>query len=214
MILSKYKNIFFDLDGTLVNTGEGIINGVFYTAKELQLKGITLDVAKKFVGPPLVESFMINCCLSKEEATNAAKIFRQYYAKTGIYECELYSGVEKTLKQLKNKGFNIYVATSKPTVFAVEILQRLGVAKYFNQIVGSNLDNTRSKKNEIIDSIILDNKLHRRESIMVGDKSQDIVGAYKSNIDSVGVLYGYGDLKEIEGASPTIIIKKIEDLLN
>lgn len=214
MLLDKYQNIIFDLDGTLANTGEGIINGVFYAANELNLKNVDLALAKRFVGPPLVESFMNHCGLTKEEATEAAKTFRVYYSKIGMYECELYSGIEETLKGLKEKGFDLYVATSKPEVFAIDILKRLGIASNFKEIVGSNLDNTRSKKNELIEAVIENNHLEKEKCIMVGDKMQDIVGAKLANIDSVGVLYGFGDYEEISSAKPTIMIKRIEELLS
>ena len=213
MLLDKYKYLFFDLDGTLVDTGEGIINSVFYCAEKLDIKGVTYDVAKQFVGPPLVDSFMKHFGFDKEKATLCAKTFREYYADKGKFECEAYENMIDVLKELKNRGYVLYVATSKPTVFAQEILDKLEMSQYFVEVVGSNLDNTRSKKVEVINYIIEKYDLNPNQCLMIGDKNSDINGAKQANIDSLGVLYGYGDYEEISNANPTIIIEKIEDII-
>ena len=214
MLLKKYKNILFDLDGTLIDTGEGIINAVFYCVKQRGMKEIDLDTAKRFVGPPLVESFKNVFGVNDEEAKECARVFRVYYADKGKLECIPYKDVKETLVELNKRGYKLFVATSKPTVFAKEILDKFELSSYFTEIVGSNLDNTRSKKNEIIDYIIDNYQLNRKETLMVGDKNNDIFGAKKSNLDSLGVLYGYGDQKEIEDAKPTLIIKTLSQILN
>lgn len=212
MNLDRYKYLLFDLDGTLVDTGEGIINSVFYCAEKLNIPNVTYDVAKQFVGPPLVESFIKHFGFDKEKATLCAKTFREYYAKKGKFECQLYDKISDVLYELKSSGFVLFVATSKPTVFATEILNKLQISQYFKEIVGSNLDNTRSKKVEIINYIIDKYKCNRIECLMIGDKNSDINGAKQAGIDSLGVLYGYGDYKEITESLPTYIINNIIEL--
>ena len=213
MLLDKYKYLLFDLDGTLVDTGEGIINSVFYCAEKLNFK-VSFDVAKQFVGPPLVDSFMKHFGFDKEKATLCARIFREYYAEKGKFECEAYENMIDVLKELKDRGYVLYVATSKPTVFAQEILDKLEMSQYFVEMVGSNLDNTRSKKVEVINYIIEKYNLNPNQCLMIGDKNSDINGAKKAGIDSLGVLYGYGDYQEINNATPTFIIQTISNLLD
>lgn len=212
MILNKYKNILFDFDGTLFDTGEGIINAVKYTIDKLKLKSIDRETIKRFVGPPLVESFMNVYGFDKEYATLCAKTFREYYSQKGLYECSPYDGIKNFLLGLKDRGYQLFVATSKPTVFAKDILKRNSMDNIFIDVVGSNLDNTRSKKGEIIEYTINNYHLNKKETIMVGDKSNDIIGAKNNNIDSIGVLYGYGDYKELEGAGATYIVNGLEEL--
>ena len=207
--LTKYKNILFDLDGTLVDTGKGIINSVYFCIKEKGLKNISLDEAKLFVGPPLVDSFMKVFKMDYENAVECTRSFRAYYAEKGKFECVLYPNVRNTLEKLVKDGFSLYIATSKPTVFAKEILDRFKIEHLFKDIIGSNLDNSLSKKNEIISFLIEKHKLEKMHTIMIGDKANDIFGARKAGIDSIGVLYGYGSIEEVSSASPLATISEI-----
>ena len=212
--MPKYKNILFDLDGTLVDTGEGIINGVFYACKEMSISQINLQTAKRFVGPPLVESFMNLCGLDKEQATLAAKTFRVYYADKGKYECEMYKNIDVVLQKLKENGFNLFVATSKPTIFAKDILEKLQLSPFFIEIAGSEMDNSRSKKYEIINYLVEKYHLSKDETLMVGDKSNDVIGGQKAEVDTLGVLYGYGDYEEISSSHPTLIKQDVLSILD
>lgn len=212
--LKKYKNILFDLDGTLVDTGEGIINSVYYCIKEKGLREVSLNEAKLFIGPPLIESFMNVFNMDLETAVDCAKVFRIYYSKKGKYECALYPGVRDILKELKENGFSLYVATSKPTIFAKEIMIHFDLVSLFEDIAGSNIDNSLSKKDEIINYLINNHALDKKETIMIGDKANDVVGARKAGIDSIGVLYGYGSFDEIYTVNPQTTIKRIADLIN
>ena len=213
MLLKKYKNILFDLDGTLIDTGEGIINSIFYCIKEKNLKKISLEEAKLFVGPPLMESFIRVFHLTEEEARECVKTFRIYYSKYGKLECSPYPYIKEVLETLLQRGYRLFVATSKPTVFAEEILLHFDLAKYFSDIVGSNLDNSRSKKVDIINYVIDNYNLKREDTLMIGDKDSDIFGAQKSGINSLGVLYGYGSLEEIKNACPTLMADNVEDII-
>ena len=207
----KQKHILFDLDGTIVRSDLGITKGV---QKSLEHFGIyeELDDLKKFVGPPMVESYTNFYGFSLEQYKEALDVFHDYYRSVGIFECELYDGIEEMLNSL-SKEYKLYVATSKPEREAKRVIEHFGLDKYFTFVGGSDGDfNTkRDTKTAVIEYVLETNKIMDRGfAIMVGDKSHDIVGAGNAGLKSVGVLYGYGDLEEFEGAN--YIVKNVEDL--
>ena len=207
----KQKHILFDLDGTTVRSDLGITKGV---QKSLEHFGIyeELDDLKKFVGPPMVESYTNFYGFSLEQYKEALDVFHDYYRTVGIFECELYEGIEEMLDSL-SKEYKLYVATSKPEREARRVIDHFGLDKYFTFVGGSDGDfNTkRATKTAVIEYVLETNKIMDRGfAIMVGDKSHDIVGAGNAGLKSVGVLYGYGDLEEFEGAN--YIVKNVEDL--
>ena len=207
----KQKHILFDLDGTIVRSDLGITKGV---QKSLEHFGIyeELDDLKKFVGPPMVESYTNFYGFSLEQYKEALDVFHDYYRTVGIFECELYEGIEEMLDSL-SKEYKLYVATSKPEREARRVIDHFGLDKYFTFVGGSDGDfNTkRATKTAVIEYVLETNKIMDRGfAIMVGDKSHDIVGAGNTGLKSVGVLYGYGDLEEFEGAN--YIVKNVEDL--
>ena len=207
----KQKHILFDLDGTIVRSDLGITKGV---QKSLEHFGIyeELDDLKKFVGPPMVESYTNFYGFSLEQYKEALDVFHDYYRTVGIFECELYEGIEEMLDSL-SKEYKLYVATSKPEREAIRVIEHFGLDKYFTFVGGSDGDfNTkRATKTAVIEYVLETNKIMDRGfAIMVGDKSHDIVGAGNAGLKSVGVLYGYGDLEEFEGAN--YIVKNVEDL--
>ena len=207
----KQKHILFDLDGTIVRSDLGITKGV---QKSLEHFGIyeELDDLKKFVGPPMVESYTNFYGFSLEQYKEALDVFHDYYRTVGIFECELYDGIEEMLDSL-SKEYKLYVATSKPEREARRVIDHFGLDKYFTFVGGSDGDfNTkRATKTAVIEYVLETNKIMDRGfAIMVGDKSHDIVGAGNAGLKSVGVLYGYGDLEEFEGAN--YIVKNVEDL--
>ena len=207
----KQKHILFDLDGTIVRSDLGITKGV---QKSLEHFGIyeELDDLKKFVGPPMVESYTNFYGFSLEQYKEALDVFHDYYRSVGIFECELYEGIEEMLDSL-SKEYKLYLATSKPEREARRVIEHFGLDKYFTFVGGSDGDfNTkRATKTAVIEYVLETNKIMDRGfAIMVGDKSHDIVGAGNAGLKSVGVLYGYGDLEEFEGAN--YIVKNVEDL--
>ena len=207
----KQKHILFDLDGTIVRSDLGITKGV---QKSLKHFGIyeELDDLKKFVGPPMVESYTNFYGFSLEQYNEALDVFHDYYRTVGIFECELYDGIEEMLDSL-SKEYKLYVATSKPEREAKRVIEHFGLDKYFTFVGGSDGDfNTkRATKPAVIEYVLETNKIMDRGfAIMVGDKSHDIVGAGNAGLKSIGVLYGYGGLEEFEGAN--YIVKNVEDL--
>jgi HAD hydrolase, family IA, variant 1 len=207
----KQKHILFDLDGTIVRSDLGITKGV---QKSLEHFGIyeELDDLKKFVGPPMVESYTNFYGFSLEQYKEALDVFHDYYRTVGIFECELYDGIEEMLDSL-SKEYKLYLATSKPEREARRVIEHFGLDKYFTFVGGSDGDfNTkRATKTAVIEYVLETNKIMDRGfAIMVGDKSHDIVGAGNAGLKSIGVLYGYGGLEEFEGAN--YIVKNVEDL--
>jgi HAD hydrolase, family IA, variant 1 len=207
----KQKHILFDLDGTIVRSDLGITKGV---QKSLEHFGIyeELDDLKKFVGPPMVESYTNFYGFSLEQYKEALDVFHDYYRTVGIFECELYDGIEEMLDSL-SKEYKLYLATSKPEREARRVIEHFGLDKYFTFVGGSDGDfNTkRATKTAVIEYVLETNKIMDRcFAIMVGDKSHDIVGAGNAGLKSIGVLYGYGGLEEFEGAN--YIVKNVEDL--
>lgn len=207
----KQKHILFDLDGTIVRSDLGITKGV---QKSLEHFGIyeELDDLKKFVGPPMVESYTNFYGFSLEQYKEALDVFHDYYRTVGIFECELYDGIEEMLDSL-SKEYKLYVATSKPEREARRVIEHFGLDKYFTFVGGSDGDSNtkRATKTAVIEYVLETNKIMDRGfAIMVGDKSHDIVGAGNAGLKSIGVLYGYGGLEEFEGAN--YIVKNVEDL--
>jgi len=211
--LKKYNVILFDLDGTLTDPGVGITNSV---AHALAKYGISVeDRAElyKFIGPPLTESFEKFYGFSSEEAKQAVEYYREYYKVKGIYENSVYAGIEKLLETLNENGKTLIVATSKPEIFAKEVLRHFGLDKYFFYIAGGNLDGTRTVKAEVIDYALNAGGVADKSTVvMVGDREHDIIGANKNGVDSIGVLFGYGSREELEAAGASYIAETVEDI--
>jgi phosphoglycolate phosphatase len=178
------------------------------------IKETDKEKLKVFVGPPLDESFMKYYGFDKEGAREAIENYRIYYRAKGIFEAPLYENVKETLEQLKKSGKELYVATSKPEVFAKQILEHWEIDHLFVDIAGSNLDGSKINKDEVIASLLERNGIKDKSRIlMVGDREHDVIGAKKQGLPSVGVLYGYGDYEELKNAGADYIIENITDLL-
>lgn len=209
--MSKYKVILFDLDGTLSDPKEGITKSVQYALDKMEIAESDLDKLERFIGPPLQVSFTEYYHFNEEETQKAIQFYRERFKEKGMYENMLYPDTRGLLQSLQEQGFILAVATSKPTVFAEQILEYFQIGKYFEMIVGSNLDGTRSAKAEIIQYIIDKYpKYTLEEFIMIGDRKHDLIGANKTGIDSIGVTYGYGSLEELNDEKPTFIADSLK----
>lgn len=201
-----YSTILFDLDGTLTDSEPGIINSIEYALKKYDIKIENKADLRKFLGPPLKESFKQFCGFSEEMAEQAVEFYREYFREKGIFENNVYQGVVELLETLKAQNKKLIVATSKPEPFTYRILEHFDLLKYFDFVAGSNMDNTRCKKDEVISYALNSCGITDLKSvIMIGDREHDIIGANKVGIASIGVLYGYGDLQELENAGATYI---------
>lgn len=198
----KYKYVLFDLDGTLTDSKEGITKSVQYALKKYGITVENLDSLEVFIGPPLKDSFMEYYNFDAEKAVKAIGYYREYFEEKGLYENKVYDNVEDLLVSLKKLGLKLIIATSKPTVFSETILKNFNLDKYFDAIVGSNLDGTRSKKGQVIEYALENcNITNLEEVVMVGDRKHDVIGAKGNNIDCIGVRYGYGSPEELKSAT-------------
>ena len=205
--------ILFDLDGTLTDPAIGITNAVMHALKKYGIAVSDRKELYKFIGPPLWDSFEKYCGFSKEEANTAVEYYREYYRDKGMFENQVYDGCEGLLKELKDNGKILIVATSKPEVFAEQILEHFGIAKYFTFIAGSTLDGSRVKKGDVIRYALESCKIiDGSQAIMIGDREHDIIGAKEMGLSSIGVLFGYGSRAELEEAGADFIVSTIEDI--
>ena len=209
-----YQYIFFDLDGTLTDPGEGITNSVAYALDKFNIRVEDKRSLYKFIGPPLQESFQKFYGFSKEQSLQAVEYYREYFRGTGIFENEVYDGVEEMLHSLKKEGKHILLATSKPEEFAKRILEHFQLMQYFDYVAGATMDGTRCKKGEIIQYAIDNYPVENlSDAVMVGDREHDILGARQVGMDSIGVLYGYGDYEELSKAGANYIAKEVIEIL-
>lgn len=206
--------ILFDLDGTLTESGEGIINCVQYALEKLGKKEEHPENLQCFIGPPLKEQFMKYAGLSEEEGEKAVVYYRERYTTTGIFENRLYPKIPELLELLKINNKILAVASSKPEVYVKQILKHFQIAYYFTAIVGSELDGRRTEKAEVIEEAL--RRMHLEEErdkvLMVGDRSHDVQGAISCGLQCIGVAYGYGSREELEKAGAVYIADSVEDL--
>lgn len=207
-----YQTILFDLDGTLTDSGQGIINSVAYALDQMGIEEPDLASLQRFIGPPLYESFARFYQLNPADTQAAVDAFRVYFKEKGIFENQLYDGVIPLLEALTEAGKTLAIATSKPEVFAKQILEYFGIAHYFDVIAGASLDSSRIRKSDVITYALAQLDYDPQTSIMVGDREHDIEGAKANQLDSIGVLYGYGNRQELEKAGATMIAETLLDL--
>ncbi|WP_280157959.1 HAD family hydrolase (plasmid) [Priestia megaterium] len=211
--MDKYKIILFDLDGTLSDPKIGITKSVQYALQKMDIDEPNIDKLECFIGPPLQVSFAEYYDFDEVDTQRAIDYYRERFKDKGMFENELYSDIPLLLRTLKERKYTLVVATSKPTVFSEQILKYFNIDQYFELVVGSNLDGTRSSKTEIIQYILDKYNEHRIEDfIMIGDRKHDIIGANNTGIDSVGVTYGYGSFKELSDSNSTYIINSIDEI--
>lgn len=201
-----YKYVFFDLDGTITEPEEGIINGVLYALSRF---GITVEdrtTLYPYIGPPLRDSFRDYHGLSKEDTEQAILYYREYYSTKGIYQNDIMPGMEQAFWTLRKHGCHLYVATSKPELYAKQILENLKLDGYFDIIAGSTFDKARDTKAAVIEYLITSIAANQikpavDDIIMVGDRKFDVLGARKFGIDTIGVLFGYGSKEEFDACA-------------
>ncbi|MGR6835211.1 HAD family hydrolase [Syntrophomonas erecta] len=208
--MKDYQTILFDLDGTLTDPKEGITKSVQYALNKSGIKVPEQDELVKFIGPPLVESFRKFFQLGHDQAWKAVEYYREYFSVRGMYENEVYPGIDNLLKDLSEQGKCLAVATSKPTIYSERILEYFKLDKYFSLVIGSNLDGSRVVKKEIIE--IAQAGKDPGQTVMVGDRMHDVVGAHHNGIDSIAVAYGYGSIEELTNADPTYLVKTVQEL--
>lgn len=195
---SSWDTLLFDLDGTLTDSFLGIARSAQYALSQLGIDEPELAAFRRFIGPPLYDSFTEYYHLSPAEARRAVSLYRERYRDTGIFENRLYDGIPELLQALRQAGFSLCLATSKPEVFARRILAHFGIAEYFSFVAGSLLDGTRDDKAEVIRYVLEQRSIAEpAAALMIGDRKHDAIGAQENGVPFCGVLYGFGSEEEL-----------------
>lgn len=209
-----YDFIFFDLDGTLVDSSLGITNSVIHALKKYGIEESDRTKLYPFIGPPLPASFEKFYGFSKEQCMEAVAYYREYYHDKGVLENTVYDGLEAVLGELKNRGRTLAVATSKPEPFARKIIDAFGLKQYFSYVAGMELDGRRGTKEEVIRYALDTLKITDLSRVlMVGDREHDVIGARGAGIDCLGILYGFGAREELENAGADYIEETVQGIL-
>lgn len=200
----KYTTILFDLDGTLTESGPGIMNSVRYALEQMGRE--IPDDLERFIGPPLEHSFTSFCGMNSEETAEAIRLYVSRYSETGLFENSVYDGITDMLGRLKNAGLRLAVTTSKFELYAVKIIDKFGLSGYFEGVYGSDRSVGRTEKADVIGYSLEQLGVDDRSTVlMIGDRDYDAIGAHKMGIDCMGILWGYGCREEFEAADAEYI---------
>lgn len=206
------NNIIFDLDGTLTDSGPGIKNSVRYTLRHYGLPMEDDTSLNRYVGPPLMVSFRDYMRFPPEQIPEAIEVYRRYFVENGMFENQVYDGIAPLLAALKKEGKRLFIATGKPTVYSVQILEHFALTDYFDCVCGIGLDESTTEKEELIRQVLDRAGLQPKDCLMVGDRKFDIIGAKRTGLLSVGVTYGYGSREELQEAGADRIVDTVEEL--
>ncbi len=214
--MHKYKCVLFDFDGTVVNTGEGILRSLQYSFEQMGDEVPSMEELKKFIGPPVYYSFTHFYGVSEEDVGMYIKKYRERYKEKGICESELYSGVRELLTELRKRGILLGVASSKPEHLIYSVADYLGITDLFDVIVGVKVDDSNhSSKTGLILEAMKKLGISDRESVlMVGDRCFDIDGAAGAQVDSCAALWGFGNEDEFKAHNATYIVRSADEILN
>ena len=213
----NFDLILFDLDGTITDSGEGITKSVQYALSKLGIEEPDLENLRKFIGPPLIDSFEKYYGFSREEAIRAREIFNERYQPIGWMENRPYDGIEEVLKALKENGKMLGIATSKPADTAERVLTYFGLREYFPVFCASPLNGIGGEKAGRIQAAIEDAKAlgcEAKNVIMVGDTKFDVLGAHECGIPCVGVTWGFAVEGEFEACNTEFVVDTMEELLD
>jgi phosphoglycolate phosphatase len=210
--VKPWQHILFDLDGTLTDSKQGITRGVQHALAYFGIAVMDLSELEAYIGPPLLDSFMELHGMDEGQAREAITKYREYYTWRGIKEHAVYEGIPELLLELNQKGKKLYVATSKPTSFAEKMIEEDGLSDLFEDIYGSHLDGRRTAKAEVIEAVLKEHRLSLDHTVMVGDRSHDVIGAKNHGLHVIGVLYGYGTREEFIDSGADQVAENVAQL--
>lgn len=207
-----YQTILFDLDGTLTDPGMGITNSVMYALEKLGYERPERQELYKFIGPPLHDSFQMYYGMDTQQTDEAVRLFREYFARQGIKENQIYPGIMEMLRALHDAGRHLVLATSKPEQWARIIMADFGMDVYVPDIAGATMTRERNKKGLVIAYALEAFGVDPATAVMVGDREHDILGGKENGLPGIGVTYGYGDREELEHAGAVAVADTPEKL--
>lgn len=194
--MKKYKLAVFDFDGTICDTGIGIVNAVRYALEKYGITNVDEEILKRFVGPPLSKAFKENFGFSDSDATEAMNIYREYYRPKGVYESVLYEGIAHTIERLNKAGITCAIASGKPTEMINILLEKFELTQSFRYVEGAVTGH--EPKDEIIEKLFAQNGLSKEDAVMIGDRDNDAEGARKTGLDFIACAYGYAEEGEFD----------------
>ncbi|TWI57557.1 phosphoglycolate phosphatase [Pseudomonas duriflava] len=207
-----YSHLLFDLDGTLTDPKLGITRSIQYALAQMGVDEPNLDNLIHFIGPPLHGAFMETYGFTSEEAWQAIEHYRERFREEGLYENFPYPGIHELLAELQATERKLYVVTSKPWIYANEILRHFELTGYFKAVYGSELDGTHSDKADLIGHVLETEQLAAETCLMIGDRKHDLIGARHNSVEAAGVCYGYGGRAELDAEAPAYVFETLEDL--
>jgi phosphoglycolate phosphatase len=201
-------NLLLDLDGTLTDSGPGIVGSMQYALTKMGRKAPAESELRPFIGPPIRDSFTeLLATADGSLVEQAVGFYRERYSTIGILENDVYPGIHEALRTLCGRGDKLFVATCKPEPYAKRIVEHFGLAQYILRTWGSELDGARSDKTTLIAHILEQEHLPKHDTVMVGDRSHDAIGARANGIVPVGVLWGYGSQEELKAAQCRVLLR-------
>ena len=207
-----YKAIMFDLDGTITDSGKAIMTSVSIALSRMGYENEPEEKLRTFIGPSLFDSFKREYPFSDEEAWAAVDHYRKVYEEGIMYDVTIYDGIPELLKTLREKGFAVYLITSKPIAFSARIVEHIGLTKYFTKEIGPDLKDPCSDKERLIKRVIQEDGLKEKECLMIGDTFYDIKGAVLAGVDSVGVTYGFGKKEDLIESGATYLANSAAEI--
>ena len=214
--MRNYDYVIFDFDGTVADTGEGILKSLQYSFEQMGREVPDLSDLKKFIGPPIHYSFVTFYGVSENEVEQYIEKYRERYRKIGVYECFVYDSMVETLKTLRENGVKLGIASSKPIKLVYDVMEYLRLTEYFDAVVGTQFDDSNhpGKTDLVLQSMEKLGDKDKKRTLMVGDRFFDIDGAAGAGVDSVGVTYGYGSREEFMEHNATYIVDSPKEILN
>lgn len=220
--MRDYTYIFWDLDGTIINSYNGVTRSVQYALQKFGIDEQDPETLRRYIGPPLRESFQKFADLSEMQADQGVEYYRERYNKVGLFECELFPHVKETLQYYQTKGKVQFLSSSKPEVMCRKILHNLKVEDCFDEIVGASLDGRIDTKSEVLQEAFCRAEAYqgharpefrKEDTVLIGDTMFDAAGAKESGIDCIGVEYGFGTDRELKENGVQAIVKDLPELV-
>ena len=209
----RFNSAIFDLDGTIMDSEEGIVRSVEYALDKMGVTEYDRQTNLRFIGPPLVDSFMEYYSMSEEDALRAVDFYRERYSVTGIYEARMYDGVRELLTRLKEQGVKLYIGSSKPEKYVRMILEKQGILDLFDYVAGATFDESRNNKEQVLTYLFEQVEIDKKSAVMIGDRYHDIDGAHYVKIPCIAVLYGFGNEAEFKKHGAEYIAADTDEIL-